>query len=227
MAYLSSDTPRARVAALGAVAALHGIMALAILTGFAGGIFKEIEKNRIEAWNYVDPIDPPEPVPTITPAAAPAKNQRETLPKPELMLPRDPFRDTELPIDLGPLPSGGFGGNTGSILEPLAPKPSPSASFIPRTARPLTTPGRWVSEADYPTNALRRGEQGVTGFEVTVGSDGRVRDCTVTRSSGSAELDAATCTKVTQRARFDPASDESGAVVAGRYRNAIRWQIPE
>jgi periplasmic protein TonB len=227
MAYLSSDTPRARVAALGAVAALHGIMALAILTGFAGGIIKAIEKNRLQAWNYVDPIEPPKPVPTITPAAAPAKNQRETLPKPELMLPRDPVRDTGLPIDLGPLPIEGIGGDTGPIFEPLTPKPSPSTSFIPHAARPLTAPGRWVSEADYPTNALRRGEQGVTAFEITVGPDGRVRDCTVTRSSGSAELDAATCVKVTQRARFDPASDERGAVVAGRYRNAIRWQIPE
>jgi periplasmic protein TonB len=227
MAYLSSDTPRARVAALGAVAALHAIMALAILTGFAGGIIKAIEKNRLQAWNYVDPIEPPKPVPTSTPRAEPANNQRETLPETEPMLPRDPFRDTDLLIDLGPLPTGGFGGDFGPILEPLAPKPSPSASFIPRAARPLTAPGRWVSDADYPTSALRRGERGVTGFQVTVGPDGRVRDCTVTRSSGSAELDAATCAKVTQRARFDPASDERGMVVAGRYSNAIRWQIPE
>ncbi len=227
MAYLSSDTPRTRVATLGAVAALHLILALAIVSGFAGGIFKEIEKNHLQAWNYIDPIDPPKPVPSITPSAEPAKNQRETLPETELTLPRDPFRDTDLHIDLGPLPSGGIGGDTGPIIVRLAPKPSPSASFAPRGARPLSAPGRWVSDADYPTNALRRGEQGLTGFEVTVGPDGRVRDCTITRSSGSAELDAATCAKVTQRARFDPASDESGAVVAGRYTNAIRWQIPQ
>ena len=84
-----------------------------------------------------------------------------------------------------------------------------------------------MSDADYPASALRKGEQGVTRFAVAIGPDGRVRDCAVTRSSGSPELDAVTCAKVSRRARFDPASDERGGAVAGRYANAINWRIPE
>lgn len=224
MAYVSPNTSRNRVAALCAVAAVHGILAAAILTGFAGGIFKVIKEEHFQAWNT---IDPPKPVPTITPTEAPVKSRRETVPTIEHPLPLDPYHTTETLIDPGPLPTGGLGGDIGPIIEPLPPRPVPTASFTPRTARPLTAPGRWVSESDYPTSALRRGEQGITRFAVTVGPDGRVRDCAIISSSGSAELDAATCAKVSQRARFDPASDERGNSVAGRYANAIRWQIPE
>ena len=40
-------------------------------------------------------------------------------------------------------------------------------------------------------------------------------------------LDAATCDKLARRAKFDPASDETGAAVPGTYTGAVRWQIPE
>lgn len=40
MAYLSPINPRRRLATLGAVTALHGVLAVAILTGFAGGIIR-------------------------------------------------------------------------------------------------------------------------------------------------------------------------------------------
>lgn len=224
MAYLTPDTPRRRIVTVGAVAVVHGAMAIAILSGFAGGMIKAIDKKYMPAWTYVDP---PKPAPTITPTATPTNSKRATETKIDVTLPLDPFPTSDLKIDPGPLPIGSLGGDTGPIIAPLPPRPTPSASFTPRAARPLTTPGRWVSTTDYPTNALRRGEQGVTVFAVTVGPDGRVRDCTVTRSSGSAELDAATCAKVSQRARFDPASNEHGDMIAGRYTNAIHWQIPE
>jgi len=61
---------------------------------------------------------------------------------------------------------------------------------------------------------------------VTVGTDGRVVDCTITSSSGSPDLDAATCTNVTRRARFKPAL-ENGQPVQATYSNRIRWVIPE
>jgi protein TonB len=105
--------------------------------------------------------------------------------------------------------------------------PSASATFAARPARPLGAPGRWVTNADYPSGALRRGEQGVAVFDVAIGADGKVRDCSVTQSSGSAELDAATCARVTSRARFAPATDTDGTATIGHYRNSIRWEIPQ
>jgi protein TonB len=54
-----------------------------------------------------------------------------------------------------------------------------------------------------------------------------VKGCEVTASSGSSDLDAATCANVAKRARFNPATDESGARVAGSYSSAVRWEIPD
>lgn len=224
MAYLTPDTPRRRALTMSAVVAVHGVMAVAILSGFAGGIIRAIEREKFEAWTYVDP---PKPAPTITPTATPKDSKRPSDTRIDIAPSPNPFPAPDLRIDPGPLPTGGLGADTGPLIISLPPRPTPTASFTPRAARPLTAPGRWVSDADYPPNALRKGDQGVTRFEVTVGPDGRVRDCTVTRSSGSTELDVATCAKVSQRARFDPASDERGVVVAGRYANAISWRIPE
>jgi protein TonB len=54
-----------------------------------------------------------------------------------------------------------------------------------------------------------------------------VTGCTITRSTGHAPLDAATCELVTKRARFDAARDTSGRAAAGQYKGSITWQIPE
>jgi TonB family protein len=66
--------------------------------------------------------------------------------------------------------------------------------------RVAQNPGDWATPDDYPSRPLREGVQGTTSFKVTVGPNGRVTACEVTGSSGNAELDAATCKLVTQRA---------------------------
>lgn len=60
-----------------------------------------------------------------------------------------------------------------------------------------------------------------------MGPDGRVVSCTVTSSSGHADLDAATCSLVSLRARFNPALDANGNPTTGTYSNRIRWVIPD
>ncbi|GEO01513.1 hypothetical protein NSE01_33450 [Novosphingobium sediminis] len=222
MAYVTPETNRRRIVALGAVGAVHGVLAVALLTGFAGGIIKTPPKTWLPTWDYMPPPpprpDPEQPVP-------PKSHTRDTLPVPDPQVPLPPIGDPGFKIETGPLPPIGSGLDGG--LLPPPPTASPSPRFTPRAAAPLGMPGRWVSDADYPTAALRRGEQGAAGFEVTIGPDGRVRDCRITRSSGSAALDAATCAKVSERAQFSPARDENGDLVVGRYANVIRWRIPE
>jgi TonB family protein len=93
--------------------------------------------------------------------------------------------------------------------------------------RPRGNPGNWATSNDYPSVALQQEIEGTSGFSLTVGPDGLVSDCVITQSSGSPELDTATCTNVKQRARFEPALDASGTPTTGKYANRIRWQIPE
>jgi protein TonB len=73
---------------------------------------------------------------------------------------------------------------------------------------------------------LQQEREGTTGFRVTIGTDGKVIDCSVTQSSGHADLDSATCNNVKRRARFTPAV-RNGAPVQGSYSNRVRWQIPK
>ncbi|WP_421839681.1 energy transducer TonB [Novosphingobium sp.] len=225
MAYLTPHNEhginRRRIVALGAVGAVHGVMALVLLTGFAGGMIQEFKRKTLQTWNYM----PPPPAPSPEPDVKPAPHPRDTTSKPDPIPQIPPMGDPGFHIDPGPLPPIGseLGGGT---LPPLPP-PTPSPSFTPRLAKPLGAPGKWVSDADYPAGALHRGQQGASTFELTIGPDGRVRDCRITRSSGSADLDAATCAKVSERASFTPARDEHGDLVAGRYSGVIRWRIPE
>jgi TonB family protein len=65
----------------------------------------------------------------------------------------------------------------------------------------------WVSTDDYPASALRSGEEGTTSVTYTVNASGRVENCRVTSSSGSAALDQATCQVVTRRGRYSPPED--------------------
>ena len=224
MAYTDRTSGTQRTSALVTVAALHGAAVVGLLAAFAGGVIQLVP--RTELPTHIVPVDPPTQDPTVTPTNKAVVHDAMPDPKPPVR-PIDLGGDTlrEIQIVTGPaigtLPAGG-----GFDLGPV-PTPSPSASFAPIGVRPLGRPGLWVTNNDYPTGAMRRGEQGVTGFSVAVGPDGRVRDCVVTRSSGSAELDRATCAKVSARARFSPALDSSGSAVAARYANTIRWQIPD
>lgn len=221
MAYVTPETNRRRIVALGAVGAVHGVMALVLLTGFAGGMIQEIKRQTLQTWNYMPPPPPPQPIPDVKPSP----RTRQTTPQSDPLPLPVPLPGPDTTIDLGPLPTGGSGLG-GDLLPPL-PTASSSPSFTPRAAQPLGAPGKWVSDADYPAAALRRGDQGATRFELSITPDGRVRDCRIAQSSGSADLDAATCARLTERAHFAPARDEHGDLVAGRYSGVIRWRIPE
>jgi protein TonB len=85
---------------------------------------------------------------------------------------------------------------------------------------PLASPAGWT---DYPMQALRMGEQGTVGFEVTVGPDGRVTDCHIVQTSASAILDAEVCRQISTRGRFRPATDNSGSPVIGSYRGKVSF----
>ncbi len=94
-------------------------------------------------------------------------------------------------------------------------------------ARPQGGAGRWFSMSDYPGRALRDGREGTVGFRLTIGTNGRVTDCVVMRSSGHTDIDESTCKAATRRARFDPAVNGNGEKVEGRYDGSVTWRVPE
>jgi protein TonB len=117
-------------------------------------------------------------------------------------------------------------GYEGEAAEPDLQAPADEEPIANLPVSPRGNPGSWATDADYPQAALREHRQGTTGFQVTVGPDGRVVDCTLTAPSGSPDLDEATCRNVTRRARFRPAM-ENGVSVQATYSNRVRWVLPE
>lgn len=91
------------------------------------------------------------------------------------------------------------------------------------------TPPRWMRgelrDSDYPEGAADAGIGGTVGVRYLVWTDGRVRDCTITHSSGSAELDATTCRLIEQRFRFRPSRDEGGRPVPALIVENHSWMI--
>lgn len=222
MAYLIENSGRRRAQALVAVGALHAVGIWAIASGFAGGVVN-IVRDTLVARDYpnvvpIAPLDPPKPQPSAEPKDSP------------LVAPRSEYtlgavdsdaviRDIVTPV----IPDAGYG----VLIEPkVSPSPEPSPSFATRGASPKSAPGSWVSDRDYPSAAIRAEREGTTRFRLAIGLDGRVTGCEVTGSSGSADLDAATCAKVSARARFIPALGSDGMPAAGSYAGAVRWVLP-
>lgn len=91
------------------------------------------------------------------------------------------------------------------------------------------TPLRLISggldDDDYPRGALAAGIGGTVGLRFIVGIKGRVTECVVTRSSGSADLDETTCRLIKKRLRYRPTLDAQGRPVPDVVTGEHRWTI--
>lgn len=226
MAYVTQE--RNRAATLAAVGALHAAAIYALVTGLAGPVWEKIAHHRTEGTNIpvpqvpTDPIDQPTTKPTkpSDPVIGDPSRGRETI------LTTDPILPTTGTDPVFP-PSGGTIEGTGTVpIEPLI-KPTVDPVFPPKLARPIGKPGLWVTTNDYPASALRMGHEGVTRFQLNIGTDGKVQSCEVTVSSGHAALDDAACAKLRQRGKFVAATGPDGAAVPGTYSSAVRWTLPK
>ena len=154
---------------------------------------------------------------------------------PSTSTPTTPSQPTTLPVDLGlgdPVTAypgtGDLGGTGTGPIDFGTPGSGPSASpFDPVGAKPKGNAGKWVTNDDYRPRWIREDMSGAARFTLSIDASGKVTGCTVTRSTGHAPLDAATCDLVTKRARFDAARDGNGKAIAGSYSGTITWRIPE
>ena len=112
------------------------------------------------------------------------------------------------------------------IVYPPAPPPPPPPRVIEPT-RSRANLASYVSDSDYPLEALMNGEEGTVGFRLTVGPDGRVANCIVFSSSGTPSLDDTTCSIMRRRARFTPARGLDGNPTSDSLSARITWRIDE
>lgn len=111
-----------------------------------------------------------------------------------------------------------FAGSGGADASP----PSPPSGATP----PRLVAGS-ITNADYPSAAIRAREQGATKILIQVSAEGRATHCEVIESSGSAVLDTQSCTLATERFRFEPGRDLRGDATASTYQQGVRWILPD
>ena len=223
MSYLNhAQDPRSRAAGIAGVAVIHAAIGVGLLAGLTVTGVVPVD----DVWDPFtltpDPLPkppPPQPQPqqqaqesfvTVPPTPIPslAKN-------PVDIVTSDPVDDTRLLVLPGP------------VIAPTIDPPRPRATVTPRGARPSNSPASWITTDDYPATELRREAEGVAAYRVIVGTNGRVTACEIARSTGSRRLDEATCDFIARRARFEAATDETGARIVGAYTGTVKWEIPD
>lgn len=226
MSYLDRNSANRsnRTIVLATVAGIHALALYGLMTGL-GGQYVDQVVTTITGSNI--PIAPPPPPTTEPPKKVEPTDTRVTVTRDPIGLPPMTDRPLMEPTVMVLPPMPGPTRPDFVQLPELKIIPSPTPTGTPKLARPRNAPANWVTTNDYPTTELRNGVQGAVGFEVAIGTDGSVERCRITSSSGSAGLDAATCRYVTRRARFEPATDASGAKVNGTYSSKVTWVIPK
>jgi protein TonB len=221
MSYLNhAQDPRRRATALGITAVIHAAIAAGLVLGLTiTGVAPDVEVYNPFRLRPDDPVPPPPPEPQ------PQHKPQDSY----IGVPTPPLGPLVVnPIDIvdpDPFPPQDFVVDPRPRVEPVA-DPSPTL-FTPRVARPANSQARWITNDDYPARALLDEAEGVAGYRLIVGTNGRVAACEVTRSTGNGRLDDATCDFIQRRARFEPATDETGAKVVGSFAGTVKWEIPD
>jgi len=228
---------RDRTVAVIGVAAFHALLGYALIMGLGVQFPKEIRDN-FKVFNVPQEPPPPpivEPPPPKTKAkepegaaSPPNMKSRPTpvvAPPPKIQLkvpPKMVTAEKKLPVPPGNDPtagsanvagpgtgSGGTGTGTGSGGSGTGSGGGGDGGGGGQAARAQRISGG-IEFSDY-RRVVRSGDfRGTVYVRYTVEVDGRVRGCTVTRSSGHPGVDTATCRLIEQRFRYRPARDPGG-----------------
>lgn len=101
-----------------------------------------------------------------------------------------------------------------------------SADGWPRRPRPDIAMNDIQPADHYPAAAREAREEGVVRMTVDVDVAGRVTGCSITESSLSASLDAASCTLMRDKGKFEPALDGAGKPAKGSAPVKFTWLLP-
>ena len=77
--------------------------------------------------------------------------------------------------------------------------------------------------ANYPSDALARGEQGIMRMRVIVSADGAVESCTMLKATETERLESPAC-NVMKAAKFEPARDAAGQPFRSYYATSITYR---
>lgn len=242
---MSTERRSARFGAAALVAAVHALLLLALLVGLGPRVRQQVA-DTLQVFDVVSAPVPPQPLPQPARQAAPEEegaasppNIRAaptpvTAPPPQVPLPvrspvdaadrSSPAEGRDLTAGNAEVPgpgtgSGGLGEGTGSGTGGLGAGGGGAAVSAQRESG-------GIADSDYPRAALQAGREGTVSVRFTVRTDGRVRGCRVTRSSGHPDLDATTCRLIERRFRYRPARNAGGEPVEEEVSRTFDWLLP-
>ena len=236
--YAPIDRRRRALSAAGALA-LQGLLIVLLANGLGVGSVPA-ERRGLQTFDFAPPSPPPEieperksaPKPREEGAAAPPNlvSRATEVVAPPAVVPVPtvipaatvPAQGSESSSGAAPIAgpgtgAGGAGNGTGSGA-------AGNGSGGGGGTELRLLKGR-IDNRDYPRSAVDAGESGTVGLRFTVGVDGRVSECTVTRSSGSRALDEVTCRLIRQRFRYAPSRDARGRPYADVVTGEQVWEL--
>ena len=232
MAYADQEMSGSRVISIIIVALIHVGIGYMLVTGLAKSAVQEIAERvtMVEIEEEEEPPEPEEEPPPPEPMDQPVAPPPPVAPQPPIRVaPNPPDVRTQQRIP-PPAPPALIIPPPAPPARPAAPPPPPPPPPppAPSQARPARPDGQasWQRRIieNYPSRALRREIEGTVGVAVTVGANGRVSSCRVTRSADPI-LDQAACADMQRYARFEPALDDAGNPTSGSWSTNIVYQI--
>jgi len=226
MAYADQEMSGSKTVSILIVVLIHAALGYLLVTGLAyQGVKAALEELEIvditeeEEPEEEPPPPPPPPEQRVEPppVVSPPPLVRTPAPPPQVTTQRESprvFAPSDLPSDLlGPPPAP-------------APAPAPTPSQA-RGVEPRGSVGQWASRVQnsYPRRAINEEREGEVRFRLAVGADGNPTGCTVTRSSGHADLDDAACKAIVRVARFKPALNAAGDPIASTWDSGVRFEL--
>lgn len=131
----------------------------------------------------------------------------------------------------GGAPVAGQAVRKGAPLPVAAKSPPPPVALPVAPAgtapEPIGNPASWLPLDDYPVEVRSVVEQRRTVFALSIDDRGRILQCNIIESSGSALRDSSTCGLLISNGQFKPARDAAGKAVAGTWQSGIRFNVLE
>lgn len=172
-------------------------------------------------------------------SVGPVPNPRETVPRIGLpgVLAADPANEQRMNyLALQSALKKDLVMETGSMGEPLAALRACTEELIThwgldlerqrtlsRRPTPRSNPETWISPNDYPGGARRNG---LVRFRLIVDEKGKVADCAIQSATQPKHFAQTVCSRLSRRARFEPALDSSGQPIRSYYTGSVTFMLP-
>lgn len=100
--------------------------------------------------------------------------------------------------------------NVLKACKPIVPPPN-------RAVTPATHPSKWIDTDSFWRHIQKGISMGPIAADLLINDQGRVADCNITTSSGSAEVDRIFCREAKSKGRFKAATDAVGKHITANY----------